>query len=106
MPGLILFLYFPLCNPVHFAAMSSFRFPALIFFLPLFLASLFAQDNGLLPEGAVPPPVDLIEPVPAPEIPFGEIAVEQTLPESLKIDNQGGTIEGNLEEGLRLGVSE
>jgi len=36
--------------------------------------SLHAQEEGggqLLPEGAVPPPVDLIQPVPAPDIPFG-----------------------------------
>lgn len=84
--------------------MSPLRFPAPLLALPLFHFSLFAQGiepgSGLLPE---PPPVDLIQPVPAPEIPFGEIAAGPTLPENLKIDNQGGAIEGNLEDGIRLG---
>ena len=87
--------------------MSSLRFPAPLLLLPLFQVSLLAQGNeagnNLLLDGAVPPPVDLIQPVPAPEIPIGEIAMDQTLPENLKIDNRGGTIEGNLEEGIRLG---
>jgi len=87
--------------------MSSLRFPAPLLLLPLFQLSLFAQGNDavndLLPDGAVPPPVDLIQPVPAPEIPIGEITVGPALPENLKIDNQGGTIEGNLEDGIRLG---
>ena len=87
--------------------MSSFRFPAPFLLLPLFHVSVFAEniepEAGLLPDGAVPPPVDLIQPVPAPEIPIGDMAVDQTLPENLKIDNQGGTIEGNLEDGIRLG---
>ncbi len=103
---LILFLYFPIENPVHSSAMSPLRSSALIFILPLFHVSLFAQGNepdGLLPDGAVPPPVDMIQPVPAPEIPIGEPTVGQTLPENLKIDNQGGTIEGNLEDGIRFG---
>ena len=61
------------------------------------------SEGDLLPEGAVPPPVDLIQPVPAPEIAFGEISTGPALPENLKIDNQGGTIAGNLEDGIRLG---
>ncbi len=87
--------------------MSPLRFPAPLILLPFLHVSLLAQgndaENDLLPVEPVPVPVDLIQPVPAPEIPMGDIAVDQTLPEDLKIDNQGGTIEGNLEDGIRLG---
>lgn len=71
--------------------------------LPMF--SLQAQEEGdgqLLPEGAVPPPVDLIQPVPAPEIPLGGVPLGPALPENLKIDNQGGKIVGN-KDGIRFG---
>ena len=86
--------------------MSHARFLALMWAAPLLTFSLLAQEEEggqLLPEGAVPPPVDLIQPVPAPEIPLGGVAMSPALPENLKIDNQGGKIEGNLEEGIRLG---
>ncbi len=58
---------------------------------------------AVLPSNAVPPPVDLIAPVPGPEIPMGEIPDGPMLPDSLTIDNQGGSIEGNLEDGIRMG---
>ena len=100
-------LYFHRPLPVHFAAMSHVRFSAPLWIASLLAFPLCAQEAGeglILPDGAVPPPVDLIQPVPAPEIPLGGIIQEgPTLPENLKIDNQGGTIEGNLEDGIRLG---
>ncbi len=103
----MLLLYFPLRNRIHFPAMSSFRFPALLLALPMVSFSLFAQEpgeiEGLLPDGSVPPPVDLIEPVPAPEIPIGAVLEGPVLPENLRIDNQGGSITGNMEEGVTLG---
>ena len=86
--------------------MSHARFPAPLWVAPLLIFSLHAQqDEGgrLLPEGAVPPPVDLIQPVPAPDIPFGGAPLGAALPENLKIDNQGGKIEGDREGGIRLG---
>ncbi|MFM2198890.1 MAG: assembly protein LptD [Verrucomicrobiota bacterium] len=86
--------------------MSLARFPALLWAAPLLTFSLHAQEQGggqILPEGAVPPPVDLIQPVPAPEIPLGGVPIAPVLPENLKIYNQGGKIEGNMEDGIRLG---
>jgi LPS-assembly protein len=86
--------------------MSPARFPAQLWAAPLLIFSLHAQEQGggqILPEGAVPPPVDLIQPVPAPEIPLGGVPIGPALPENLKIDNQGGKIEGNMEDGIRLG---
>jgi hypothetical protein len=86
--------------------MSHARFLAPLWVVPLLTLSLRAQreEGGqLLPEGAVAPPVDLIQPVPAPEIPFGGVPLGPALPENLKIDNQGGKIEGNLEDGIRFG---
>jgi LPS-assembly protein len=83
--------------------MPTARFKALLWVMPLLPLSLAAQEDGqILPEG-VPPPVDLIQPVPAPEIPLGGVQEGPVLPENLKIDNRGGKIEGNLEEGIRLG---
>lgn len=61
-----------------------------------------AQDENESLEGVVPVPVDLIQPVPPPEIPIGMLDDAPTLPENLKIDNKGGTIEGN-QDGIRLG---
>jgi len=84
--------------------MSHARFLALLWVAPLLTLSLRAQreeGGSLLPEGAVAPPVDLIQPVPAPEIPFGGVPLGPALPKNLKIDYQGG--EGNLEDGFRLG---
>ena len=60
-------------------------------------------QGDLLPVEPVPPPVDLIQPVPAPEIPIGEIPEGPMLPDNLTIDNQGGAIEGNPEDGITLG---
>lgn len=83
--------------------MPTARFQALLWVSPLLTLSLFAQGEGqVLPEG-VPPPVDLIQPVPAPEIPLGGLQQGSLLPENLKIDNRGGKMEGNLEDGIRLG---
>jgi LPS-assembly protein len=69
---------------------------------PLWLVlPLVGQE--LLPElGAVPPPVDMITPVPPPVIPFGGAAVlEPAMPKSLKIDNYGGgLIEGSQDVGV------
>ncbi|MFN9025582.1 MAG: hypothetical protein ACK5VX_05270, partial [Akkermansiaceae bacterium] len=68
------------------------------------LLILKAQESPVLPDNeAVPTPVEKIQPVPAPEIPLGELQEAPALPENLKINNHGGTIEGNLEEGIRLG---
>ncbi len=87
--------------------MSSLRFLATVLLLPLVQISLFAQENGagdeLLPVEPIPRPVEMIQPVPAPEIPIGDMAADQTLPENLKIENGGGTIAGNLEDGISLG---
>lgn len=72
---------------------------------PLLCLPLQAQDAQVLPEQAVPPPVDMITPVPAPEIPLGSPgALTPVMPKELKINNQGGSITGDLETGiLRLG---
>jgi LPS-assembly protein len=75
----------------------------LISSLLLFL-SLAAQDAQVLPEPGPSPAVDMITPVPPPTIPFGTAgAVEPVVPKELKINNQGGTIEGNIESGVHLG---
>lgn len=84
--------------------MSHFRFSlttlASLCFLVLILK---AQDNQVLPtEKTVVPAVERIEPVPAPEIPIGELQKAPALPENLKINNHGGTIEGD-EDGIKLG---
>ncbi len=48
--------------------------------------------------------VDTITPVPAPEIEMGSTETITTeMPTDLKIDNQGGKIEGDIESGIRLG---
>jgi LPS-assembly protein len=71
---------------------------------PWLLLPLAAQENPVLPEGPVPPPVDMITPVPAPDIPIGgEDVTRPAMPESLKIENQGGRIEGSVETGVRFG---
>ncbi len=84
--------------------MSLFRFSlttlASLCFLVLILK---AQDNQVLPTNeAVAPAVERIQPVPAPEIPIGELQQAPALPENLKINNHGGTIEGD-KEGIKLG---
>lgn len=87
--------------------MSLLRLSAFLFLLPFASVPVLGQGeeafDSLLPDGAVPPPVDLIQPVPAPKIPLGGINEAPSLPENLKIDNQGGAIEGNMEDGIRLG---
>jgi LPS-assembly protein len=71
-----------------------------LFFLVLILK---AQENPIPPsDEAVAPPVERIQPVPTPEIPLGELQEGPVLPENLKINNHGGTIEGNS-EGISLG---
>lgn len=64
-----------------------------------------AQDAPeVLPDNAVPPPpVDMITPVPAPEIPIGAPGAEDfKMPENLTIDNiGGGPISGSRETGIR-----
>lgn len=64
-----------------------------------------ALDAQVLPDQSVPPPpVDTITPVPPPKIPFGSPdAVTPEMPKDLKIHNEGGTIEGNVETGVRFG---
>ena len=63
-----------------------------------------AGQDQPAPEPGVLPEVDTITPVPAPEAPFGiEQATQPQLPEEINITNQGGTIEGDIETGLRLG---
>lgn len=72
--------------------------------LPLLPLSIMAQDLDFLgPVEPVPLPVDLIQPVPAPEIPLGGMQDTPIIPDSLKIENSGGSIQGNLEEGITLG---
>lgn len=79
--------------------MTPFRLLAL---LPLTLAAqVLEPGNPLLPNEPVPLPVDLIQPVPIPEIPLGQ--ADLSLPENLTINNQGGPIQGNPEEGIRFG---
>ena len=59
------------------------------------------QDAQVLPDEGPAPLVDTITPVPAPEIPLGSIgATAPTLPKELKIDNQGGSITGDLATGI------
>lgn len=71
----------------------------LLLFLPL-----GAQEAQVLPEPGTPPAVDTITPVPPPSIPFGAPgAVLVEMPENLKITNEGGSIEGDIETGVRLG---
>ena len=70
----------------------------------LLLVPLSAQDTQVLPDAKPSPPVDTITPVPPPSIPIGEPgAIETAMPKELKINNQGGTIEGNIETGMHLG---
>jgi LPS-assembly protein len=85
--------------------MSHFRFSiAILSSLGFLILILKAQEIPVLPNNeVVPPPVESIQPVPAPEIPLGELQEAPALPENLKINNHGGTIHGNLEEGIHLG---
>lgn len=70
-----------------------------LLFLPWGQAA--GQDSS---EPAVPATVDTLVPVPPPEIPLGGPgALAPLMPEELKINNQGGRIEGDIETGVRLG---
>lgn len=66
-----------------------------------------AENNApipVLPENYEPPAVDLISPVPAPKIAFGNpLAQQNTLPQEINIRNRGGTIEGNINDKITLG---
>lgn len=71
---------------------------------PLLFLQLHAQEAQVLPEGSiVSPPVDMITPVPPPEIPFGSPGTfAPAMPKNLDISNYGGgTIEGIKDVGLR-----
>ncbi|MES2996935.1 MAG: hypothetical protein V4733_09005 [Verrucomicrobiota bacterium] len=59
----------------------------------------------VLPDSLEPGDVDVITPVPPPVIPFGAPLAESTplIPKEININNQGGTIEGNVNESIRLG---
>ncbi|MEY4569222.1 MAG: hypothetical protein RLZZ398_661, partial [Verrucomicrobiota bacterium] len=58
---------------------------------PLLLVPLWAQEEQVLTEGALSAPaVDLITPVPEPEIPFGTPGADAfEMPKSLQISNYG-----------------
>jgi LPS-assembly protein len=72
--------------------------PPLLFLTIGNLTAQMPSDPGVLPA------VDTITPVPAPDIGMGSPgALEPVMPTELKINNQGGRIEGNIETGLRLG---
>ena len=75
---------------------------------PLLFLSPGAMTAQVLPDQNVPAAVDTmvdtITPVPAPEIPIGEPgAIQPEMPKELKINNQGGKIEGDIETGVRFG---
>jgi LPS-assembly protein len=70
---------------------------ALSCFLPL--ADSVAEEAE---DGGLPVVADTITPVPAPEIPVGGDQAF-VMPEELRINNLGGTIEGDIETGVRLG---
>ncbi len=74
------------------------------FLTPLLFLPPVTLTAQVLPDVNVPPIIDTITPVPAPEIPYGALGTaEPMIPKDLKITNQGGTIEGDIETGLRLG---
>lgn len=69
---------------------------------PLWFLLLGITGAQVLPDAGKPPPVDMITPVPMPEIPIGAPPVVE-MPKELKIENGRGTIEGDPETGVRLG---
>ena len=70
----------------------------------LLLSPLGAQEAQVLPDPGPPPAVDTITPVPPPVIQFGGAdALTPVMPKELKINNQGGTIEGDTTTGVRFG---
>ncbi len=86
---------------------EGFLIPAMLksgawFTAPLFFLLVHASVAEQSPEAEIPPTLDVISPVPAPEIE----AVEATafeMPEELRIHNQGGRIEGDIDSGVHLG---
>jgi LPS-assembly protein len=74
---------------------AAWLIPPLSLLLPAML------PGQVLPDQLEPPAVDLITPVPLPEIPFGSSAeMEPVMPKNLKLDNQGGRIERNADTGI------
>ena len=74
------------------------------FLTPLLFLPPGTLTAQVLPDVNESPIIDTITPVPAPEIPYGALGTtEPMIPKDLKITNQGGTIEGDIETGLRLG---
>ena len=70
----------------------------------LLLLPLGAQEAQVLPAPGAPSAIGAITPVPAPAGPFGTAGkIEFVMPKELTINNQGGTIEGNIGTGVRLG---
>lgn len=75
-----------------------------LLFLPLHAQEVPPGPEPVLPDNAAPPAVDMITPVPAPVIGFGTQPDQMAaMPKDLKINNQGGKIEGNMETGIRFG---
>jgi LPS-assembly protein len=71
---------------------------------PLFILPLAGLHAQVLPQQDAPPAVDMITPVPPPEIPFGAPGeVQPTLPKDLKIENQGGAMEFIKDVGFKMG---
>jgi LPS-assembly protein len=67
---------------------------------PLLVLPLAAQEPQVLPDNAVPPPVDTITPVPAPVLPSGSAELQAAeMPKNLKIESQG-TISGTRDGGV------
>jgi LPS-assembly protein len=70
----------------------------------LLLLSQAAQEAQVLPDPGPAPAVDPISPVPPPLNPLGTNGtLEFVMPKDVTITNQGGTIEGSTETGVRFG---
>ena len=70
----------------------------------LLLLPLGVLGQEVLPDPLAVPEVDTITPVPPPEIPIGgPESMELEMPKSLKINNQGGPITGDIETGIQFG---
>ena len=69
---------------------------------PLFFLLISASAAEPSHDARTAPEVDLISPVPAPEIEAADATAFQ-MPEKLRINNQGGRIEGDIDSGVRLG---
>ncbi|MFT3992287.1 MAG: LPS assembly protein LptD [Luteolibacter sp.] len=76
---------------------------------PLMALSLAAQEPAAVPSPVLPdissPPVDLMKPVPAPNVPFKVTPTldPKSLPKDFQLVNSGGEISGNAETGVHLG---